>query len=500
MRLPAFLSVLFLLAVAGPRAQAQLTTLHSFANGDGTNPAVALVRGTDGNFYGTAPVGGGSGSGTVYRLALDGTLTVLHTFGDTDDNGFNADGATPAALVAGGDGNYYGTTQSGGTAGVGTVYRVAPDGGFTTLYNFRAADGNNPVAALVRGTDGNFYGTTLNGGASDLGTVYRITPDGAYTTLYSFTSGTGNAPSGALAAGDDGNYYGTTRYGGAAGAGTAFRVTPAGGLATIYSFGGAAGANPTGALVKGTDGNFYGAAPSAGANARGTVFRLTPGGDLAVLHAFSSADNATYPNALTVGADGNLYGTTNGGGTKNRGAVFRLTTGGTFTNLYTFTGGNDGGYPQAAPTVGADGNLYGTTSDAGANRAGTVFRLSVAGHPAFFTGEVALSNGVYYLAFPNNGNVFGYYSYLADPRYVYHFDLGYEYVFDAVDGKGGVFLYDFKSGDFFYTSPSFPFPYLYDFALQAALYYFPDPTNPQHYNTNGTRYFYNYATGKIITR
>ncbi len=117
----------------------------------------------------------------------------------------------------------------------------------------------------------------------------------------------------------------------------------------------------------------------------------------------------------------------------------------------------------------------------------------------FFDGEVALSNGVYYLAVAS-GNYFGYYSYLADPKYIYHFDLGYEYVFDAADGKAGAYFYDFKSSTFFYTSPGFPFPYLYDFTLKTVLYYYPDPQNPGRYNTDGTRYFYRFDTGQIITK
>ncbi len=117
----------------------------------------------------------------------------------------------------------------------------------------------------------------------------------------------------------------------------------------------------------------------------------------------------------------------------------------------------------------------------------------------FFAGQAALGNGVYYLAFAN-GNYFGYYSFLSDSRYIYHFDLGYEYVFDAGDGKSGVYLYDFASNDFFYTSPAFPFPYLYDFGSNAVLYYYPDPKNAGHYNTNGVRYFYDFATGQIITK
>ena len=117
----------------------------------------------------------------------------------------------------------------------------------------------------------------------------------------------------------------------------------------------------------------------------------------------------------------------------------------------------------------------------------------------FFAGQTSLGSGVYFLGFPA-GNFFGYYGYLSDPRYVYHFDLGYEFVFDAADGKDGVYLYDFSSGGFFYTSPSYGFPYLYDFSLGTTLYYYPDPNNPGHYNTEGTRYFYNFQTGKIITK
>jgi hypothetical protein len=118
-------------------------------------------------------------------------------------------------------------------------------------------------------------------------------------------------------------------------------------------------------------------------------------------------------------------------------------------------------------------------------------------HPSFFNGEIALGGGWYYLQFPN-GTPFGYYAYLADPRFIYHFDMGFEYWFDANDGHNGIFFYDFASHHFFYTSPSFPFPYLYDFSLNTVLYYFPDPQRPGHYTTN-PRYFYNFATGQIIT-
>jgi hypothetical protein len=121
--------------------------------------------------------------------------------------------------------------------------------------------------------------------------------------------------------------------------------------------------------------------------------------------------------------------------------------------------------------------------------------LEIAEPPEFFTGEVSLSGGVYYLQFPN-GTVFGYFNFPAFPI-LYHYDLGFEAFIDAMDGNAGAYLYDFASGHWWYTSPSL-FPYLYDFTLNAWLYYFPNTKSPGHYTSN-PRYFSNLTTGKIIT-
>ena len=115
-------------------------------------------------------------------------------------------------------------------------------------------------------------------------------------------------------------------------------------------------------------------------------------------------------------------------------------------------------------------------------------------HPAFFNGEIGLGGGWYYLQFPN-GTPFGYYSYLPDQNFIYHIDLGFEYLFDGQGG--GISFYDFASSSFFYTSPS-SFPFLYDFSLNAWLYYLPDGSSPGRYSHN-PRWFYNFATGQWIT-
>ena len=180
------------------------------------------------------------------------------------------------------------------------------------------------------------------------------------------------------------------------------------------------------------------------------------------------------------------------------GFVIPLPTTGAGTMTITASGGGLGAarVKTISWTAGTNVKVDFTTSDAPASVQEA--QASASAHLPFFSGENALGNGVYYLNFAS-GNYFGYYSYLSNPAYIYHFDLGYEYTIDANDGKNGVYLYDFASGHFFYTSPSYPFPYLYDFNLKAVLYYYPDASNPGHYNTNGVRYFYNCTTGQTIS-
>ena len=121
--------------------------------------------------------------------------------------------------------------------------------------------------------------------------------------------------------------------------------------------------------------------------------------------------------------------------------------------------------------------------------------ISTQGAP-FFNNAVTLTEGFSYLQFPDN-IPFGYYDFNYTP-YLYHDDLGFEYPVDAADGDHGIYLYDFTSKTFFYTSPDL-FPYLYDFSLNTFLYYYPDTANPGHY-TAKPRYFYDFAAGQIITK
>jgi uncharacterized repeat protein (TIGR03803 family) len=277
------------------------TTLFSFPNDfnnppstDGSQPVATLVQGTDGNFYGTTTRGGQNTCGTVFKITAAGAITPLFSLPKVPfcDEPFGT-------MIQATDGNFYGTTRGGGAHGFGMVYKIIPTtpAKFVVFYSFKGScgasctsgpfDGQTPNAGLIQGSDGNFYGTTESGGKNSSGTVFKITPAGAETVLHSFggTAFTGFFLDAPLIQATDGNLYGTTVRGGNTtcfnGCGTIFRISPAGTLVLLHKFMGSDGAAPTGGLVQFTDGSFYGMT-SAGGNQHtgcnssgcGTIFHV----------------------------------------------------------------------------------------------------------------------------------------------------------------------------------------------------------------------------------
>jgi uncharacterized repeat protein (TIGR03803 family) len=222
-----------------------------------------------------------------------------------------------------------------------------------------------------------------------------------FTTLAWFYPGTnGLNPKGALVQATNGNFYGTTYDGGTGGGsgGTVFTVTPTGMLASIVSFTDTAGegVNPDAGLVQGTDGSLYGTTYSGGTSGGGTVFKVTPTGSLTTLYVFClqfDCPDGEWPEAPLIQAtDGNFYGTTYIGGANRLGTVFKITPSGELTTLHSFCSQGDcrdGSHPQAGLIQGADGNFYGTTSLGGFGGApcgsgpnegcGVIFRMTPEG-------------------------------------------------------------------------------------------------------------------------
>jgi uncharacterized repeat protein (TIGR03803 family) len=327
-----------------------------------------LIQASDGFFYGRRVV-----DGVIFRMTAEGGVTDLVNPGGSHESG---------ALVEARDGSFYGTTAAGGASGYGMVFKMTAAGNLTPLANFDGANGSYPEGALMQGSDGNFYGTTYSGGdltqgnGRGLGTVFKMTPEGALTTLVKFKFTNGALPNAGLIEGCDGDFYGTTESGGtfltAKGSyqGTIFKVTPNGTLTTLVKFNYSNGSDPRGALVQGSDGNFYGTTATGGAFGNGTVFKMTPAGALTTLVSFES--NGEPWTELALGRDGNFYGVTWGASSGERGSVFRVTPSGKLSTLIDFAG-SSAAEPEVAVTFGRDGNLYGSTYAGSAG--GTIFRI-----------------------------------------------------------------------------------------------------------------------------
>jgi uncharacterized repeat protein (TIGR03803 family) len=444
-------------------ANGGLTGIHFFNYDDGAYPSSTLVQGADGSFYGTTQGGGTNGGwGTVFKITPTGILTPLLSFANTN-------GAVPfAGLVQDIGGTFYGTTYAGCAHGAGTVFKLAVDGTFTSLHSFTGGnDGSNCYGGLLLASDGNLYGATEHGGVYGLGTVFRICPDGTLATLVHFDGYQGANPYCTLIQGTDGRLYGTTQNGGANGWGAIFRlgldsplqitqqpqpqlafagdtvtfaVTTLGSLPVSYQWlkNGTSlsdGGNVFGsrsrtliltnlsvadaAMYSVVVSNVYGAVTSAGARLEvifsppylisGPEAQTVVVGATATFSVEAAGDALAFQwqeNGTNLIDGGNISGSTTPTLTLtsvtagSAGAysvivsnaldvlsspsavltVLPITTPGTsLTSLHLFSGGTGPFNPHAGVVQGTDGNLYGTTVNGGSGLYGTAFKLLASG-------------------------------------------------------------------------------------------------------------------------
>jgi uncharacterized repeat protein (TIGR03803 family) len=289
----------------------------------GELPMGGLTLASDGNFYGTASAGGTFGNGTLFRITSGGSLTVLHHFSNTEG----------APLVAPVEANNGTIDALYGVTGSGTTYRVTlPAGTYKLLPNKAPGPTFGP---FLLASDGNLYGTTQTGGTNNLGTVFRMTTAGGIKIIHSFSGADGAAPEGPLTSDFtnpwDGILYGTTDSGGLNNTGTVFQLTlSSGALKGLHNFdayvGGFTcnndGGNPTAGLLVASDGYFYGVTSGGGANCIGTIFRFALGGFFNKLFDFdesgvTSIYGETAYTTLMEHTNGCLFGLTSSGGASN---------------------------------------------------------------------------------------------------------------------------------------------------------------------------------------
>jgi uncharacterized repeat protein (TIGR03803 family) len=399
---------ILLVSLVGDISPLQAQTATTATISIATHSLVGALQAGDGNFYSLSRFGQTCESDStqscsyVYRIAPDGTVSVFHAFPpvptSVGNNGVNADGFLPVALVFATDGNFYGVCQGGGPGGLGTIFKITPAGEFTVLKSFGVtannADPGSEPNSLIQGGDGNFYFTNPNG-------VYQLTPSNSFSTIFTLPSdGSKGTRVTSLMQASDGNFYltlgvapltGTT----AANNGAIAQLTLAGQLNIVHSFAldGSEGNSPNGPLVQGSDGNLYGVAQVVINTIKtGVAYKVSPGGNFVLLHAFPGPIFSNWDSALLVGSDGNFYGTTlQGGDTTSAncspplgcGTAYQLTSSGTVSTLHTFEGGMptstvvadnpqvDGAAPASPLVQGPGGIFYGTTAT------GTAFTLTL---------------------------------------------------------------------------------------------------------------------------
>jgi uncharacterized repeat protein (TIGR03803 family) len=251
-----------------------LTVLHSFNGSDGQIPIAPPVQGKNGNLYGV------TGIGTTYRITLpSGKFTQFKK---------NAPGQAEDPLCLASDGNLYGVTTAGGNTDLGTVFRMTTTGAIKVLYTFMGGtDGSHPTGGLIQGKAGYLYGTNETDGTGGGGTIFKISTSGTLNTVHTFDVPVGGyGPVSGLVAASDGSFYGTTGAGGASGDGSLFQFTTGGVYNDLFDFTGTGtipGSTPYAALVQHTNGTLYGTTPDAAAFADGNIYSLTPANPLLTL-------------------------------------------------------------------------------------------------------------------------------------------------------------------------------------------------------------------------
>jgi len=361
-------SLVLLVATFAPRASAQnIQALFSFACSSSTNLCPTgkspdtLIQSADGNFYGTTSTGGNGNKagGTIFKITPAGQLTVLHTF-VADQNGNYPNGAFPTSLVEGNDGFLYGTAGGGPNGfGDGVAFKLSKAGAFQILHNFcdpaNCSDSVSPFS-LVLGNDGNFYGASL-------GLLWRMTPTGSITVLHTFAQNVDGFTAWGMILGSDGNFYGTSVE--RAFPSALFRFTTSGQFTILHQW--RYPARASGAPAQGSDNELYGTKSGVmfkiGLDGSGyTEFALTP--STVSQPTFQAGSDIWEPWADSTLPDGGIR---------------QIATSGKLLQTIAFDG-TVGVGPLQALLQGSDGKLYGTT-DAGGSvpvgdvAKGVIFRL-----------------------------------------------------------------------------------------------------------------------------
>lgn len=400
-------------------------TIHHFSPADdGALPTGSLLQASNGKLYGLSTVGGVNGIGTIFSYDPTTEAYAIHF------HFINNIGSSPfGSLIEAANGKLYGMTRYGGVNGVGVIFEFNPASNTVLkIHDFVATEGYSPLGTLFQADDGFMYGLTFSGGSSGMGTIFRFdieTTD--YTTLHEFSGTDGRGPYTSVIQAQNGNLYGTTPFGGNNDYGVVFEyniqtntftvimemelisgIYPVGQMfetdndiligswreggkysrGGIYSinlnnyqaevigtFSNNEGANPMGGFCMHDNGMLYGLTNAGGSPDVGTCFSLDPDTwEKQTVFEFDNLSFGALPTGNLVQYEGDyIYGTTYLGGIYEMGTIyaFNMSTG-QMEKKYDFNG-TLGSYPLAGLTIVED-IIFGVTNSGGSNAKGVIYK------------------------------------------------------------------------------------------------------------------------------
>jgi uncharacterized repeat protein (TIGR03803 family) len=240
------------------------TNLVTLDSASGYQPYGSLVQANNGKLYGMTSSGGIANAGVIF--SFDPV-----TFGYTKLKDFDAtNGSRPyGSLLQATDGKLYGLTSGGGIFGAGIIFSIDPvTAVFTKIKDFDGTSGRNPYGSLLQANNGNLYGMTSSGGTAGMGVIFSLNPATlSYSKLKDLDGINGSHPYGNLIQATNGKLYGLTNDGGNSAYGVIFSFDPVSAAFTkIKDFGNTDGNYPYGSLLQASDGKIYGMTHDGGSN------------------------------------------------------------------------------------------------------------------------------------------------------------------------------------------------------------------------------------------
>lgn len=373
-----------------------LRVVHNFSGApdDGMFPEPGVQFDSAGNLYGTTQYGGAFDGGTIYKIAKDGTESILYSFEPANSQSDAIDSEHPNSVNPNGividssTGDIYGSTMYDVTGHGGQIYKLAADGTFTTLYTFGVGTGLVNLRGLIRDPQGNLYGivNSVNGPGVQY-RLFKFAVDGTFTVLHAFVNASPlYLP---LIRDKAGNLYGAAAF--YTGGGAIYKVAPDGTFTTLYLFanGVDGSSSPSSGLAGDQAGNLYGATMNHASSGprRGywsTVFKLAPDGTFTTIYASRSLpSNTLVPYVYAVlPVDGTVYGLSSVPAitlpNQSLRTLFTIAPDGAYTKLHDFLETNSyGNFVDRGPLVLEHGRVYGTIKSTGISPYGTIFSLGI---------------------------------------------------------------------------------------------------------------------------